>query len=436
MKSISVKIITTITILMLITGKLFAWGESNPRAMAMGNAYNALASGYEAPDYNPANLGLSSNNEKFTINLFSVGVNLRNNSFSLKDYNNYTGEHLTDNDKNTILEKIPNKGIRINALAEVAALSFSYNSFAMSFHTIGEAKANIDKDPLRILFFGNADNPEFYCENIDGEGLAIADISFSYGRQISFEKLKPYLKYKELSVGATFHYLRGLTYFDVVSADGPRFVTTDTSLITEGSFIIETAMGGTGFAFDLGAAMVLDKYRIFDDDIVISMSLKNLPSLINWSKDTERLHIDFAIDDFNFDTLTDSLLSDSLIQSSDSTYAISSFSTNLPIVLKIGTYTSINKIKVAFEWEQGITSGVSQSTTPRLSLGGEYKPANFFPLRAGFSFGGGKGSMLSAGFGLHFNPFRFDFAIANSNSILPGRSKGLIFAFAMGLWFN
>ena len=237
-------------------------------------------------------------------------------------------------------------------------------------------------------------------------------------------------------MGATFHYLRGLTYFDVVSADGPRFVTTDTSLISEGSFIIETAMGGTGFALDLGAAMVLDKRLVFDDDIVVSMSLENLPSSINWSKDTERLHIDFTIDDFNFDTLTDSLLSDSLIQSSDTTYAISSFSTNLPIVLRIGICTSINKIKLAFDWEQGITSGVSQSTTPRLSLGGEYILAKYFPLRAGCSFGGGRGSMFSVGFGMHFNPFRFDFAIASKDSILPGRSKGLFFAIAMGLWFN
>ncbi len=436
MKSISGIIITTLTILILTTGKSFASGESNPRAMAMGNAYNAIASGYDAPDYNPANLGLSSNNEKFTINLFSVGVNIRNNSFSLNDYNNYTGEYLATDDKNTILQKIPNEGIRINALAKATALSFSYNSFAMSFHTIGEAKVYFDKDPLRLLFFGNADNPEFYSENIDGEGLAFADIAISYGRQISFERLKSYLKCKELSVGATFHFLRGLSYFDVVSAIGPQFATTDTSLLAEGSFIIESALGGTGYAFDLGAAMVLSKYRMFDDDIIVSMSLQNLLSTINWSKDTERLLIDFAIDDFNFDTLTDSLLSDSLIQSSDTTFAISSFSTSLPIVLKIGTYTSINKIKVAFDWEQGFTSGVSQSTTPRLSLGGEYKPTKYIPLRAGFSAGGGKGSMLSAGFGLHFNPFRFDIAIANNNSISPGASKGLIFAFAMGLWFN
>jgi len=61
MKSNLMKIISpSIIIAVLTAGRLFAWGgESNPRAMAMGGAYNALAFGYEAPSYNPANLGLS-----------------------------------------------------------------------------------------------------------------------------------------------------------------------------------------------------------------------------------------------------------------------------------------------------------------------------------------------------------------------------------------
>jgi len=434
MKSNFMKTITTMTILLLATGKLFAWGESNPRAIAMGGAYNALAFGYEAPNYNPANLGLSYNNDKFTINLFSIGVNIRNNSFSLKDYNNYTGKYLTDDDKNTILDKIPDGGMQIDALVEATALSISYNSFALNIHSVGVSKANIDKDLIEILFCGNAVRPEASFEDISGEGLAIADISLSYGHQLSFESLKPFLSHKELSVGATFHYLRGLTYFDVISAEG-NFTTTDTSLISDGTFIVQTAMGGTGFAIDLGAAMVFDSRLIFKDDIIISLSLENLLSSIKWNKDTENLQLDFAINDFNYDNLTDSLLSDSLIESNDTTIAISSFSTNLPTVLRIGASTSINKIKLAFDWEQGITSGVSQSTTPRLSLGGEYKPVNFLPLRAGCSIGGGRDSMFSAGLGLHFNPCRFDLALANNGSILPGRSKGLVFAAALGFWF-
>ncbi len=436
MKSNLMKIISpSIIIAVLTAGRLFAWGgESNPRAMAMGGAYNALAFGYEAPSYNPANLGLSCNNNKFTINFFSIGVNVRNNSFSLKDYNDYMGEHLTDDDKNTILEKIPDKGMRIDALAEATALSISYNRFALNIHSIGASRANIDKDPIELLFFGNAVKPEVTFEDISGEGCAFVDISLSYGYPLSFESIRPFLGYKELSVGGTFHYLRGLTYFDIISAEG-NFTTTDTSVISEGTFIVQTAMGGAGFALDLGAAMVLDNYLVFDDDVVVSVSLKNLLSSISWNKDTENLQLDFAINDFNYDNLTDSLLSDSLIESSDTTIAISSFSTNLPVVLRIGAAASFKKIKWSFDWEQAITSGVSQSTTPRLSLGGEYKPAKFLPLRAGCSIGGGRDSMFSVGFGLHFSPFKFDLAFVNNGSILPGRSKGLIFAAAMGFWF-
>jgi len=434
-KSKSLIVLSIIAILLMATGRVFAGGGSNPRAMAMGCAYNALAFGYEAPDYNPANLGLSHNNKKFTIGLFSVGVNLGNNSLSLKDYNEFSGKHLTENDKISILGKIPNTGITFNALAEVNVMSFSYNSFAVSIRAAGEAKANIDKDMIQLLLYGNADNPEFVCETVEGAAMAIADVSVSYGRHLSFDKLINVLKCKEMSVGATSRYLKGITYFDVVSADGPRLITTETGLESEGSFIIETAMGGSGFAFDLGAAMIWDKQFIFDDEMVVSVSLQNVFSGINWNKDTERLYKDYSLRDLNYDSMADSLLNDSLFVSNDSTIAISSFTKRLPIVLRVGTSCSIKKIKLALDMEQYTSSGISQTTIPRLSFGGEYKLWNFLPLRAGLSMGGGKGSAYSTGLGLHFNPLRFDFAIANNMSLQPGTSKGIISAFAMGFWF-
>ena len=427
-------ILTAAVILIISAGQLFAWGESNPRALAMGGAYNAMAVGYEAPIYNPANLGLSQNDHKFSINFFSVGVNVRNNSWSLKDYNDLMGDTLTTDRKDEILGKIPEKGLHFDVLAEATAFSVSFNRFALNLHTIGAGKANIDKAPFETILYGNAVRPSFTLDDVYGLGWAVADFSLSYGHPLNVESPVPFLNFSELAVGGTIHYLHGITYFEVLDAQGV-FETTDSSLYSEGSFILQTAMGGSGFALDLGGAIVLKDYLIFEDDLVISLSLQNLLSTINWSSETESLVVDFSINNFNFDNLTDDDVSDSLIESSDSTYEISSFSSSLPTVLRLGAATTYKNIKWAFDWEQGITSGASQSTTPRLSLGMEYVPWGWLPLRSGASFGGNRGPTFSIGFGLHFNPYRFDLAVANTGSILPGRSKGLILALAMGFWF-
>ncbi|MEE9554857.1 MAG: hypothetical protein V3W18_11215, partial [candidate division Zixibacteria bacterium] len=112
----------------LLTGVAYGWGESNPKAIGMGGAYTALARDLEAPYWNPANLGLS-DGKGFSINMFNVGVGLRNNSFSLADYNKYTGKFLTDSDKQDILNSIPSEGLALDALAEASAFNFSIGNF-------------------------------------------------------------------------------------------------------------------------------------------------------------------------------------------------------------------------------------------------------------------------------------------------------------------
>ena len=72
-------------------------GDASPRAMALGQAYTALARGPEAVFWNPANLALT-DSRKFSWDLLVAGLCLvaENNSLSVAAYN----AHFTDaNDK-------------------------------------------------------------------------------------------------------------------------------------------------------------------------------------------------------------------------------------------------------------------------------------------------------------------------------------------------
>lgn len=413
--------LTTLAIVALLAGPLFAWGESNPRALAMGGAYTALSFGHEAAGYNPANLGLSRTNS-FTIDLFSVGVSLKNNSFSLADYNKYTGAFLTDSDKDAIIDKIPSEGLKLNVLTEAAGLNFAVGRLAFNFRGLGASKINLDRDPFELLLYGNAVKSDVSLSDTRGEAWAIADGALSYGHSL---KQWPG---GELAIGGSFHYLYGIAHEKITYAEG-GVSTTPGGFIGDGRMIVRSSLGGSGLALDLGTAMV------FADKWVFSASWQNVYSRIKWDRDNEEMLLTFHMDPINYDNLADDEISDSLVTSSDTTYDVAPFTSTLPSVIKLGISRSYKKLTWALDWEQGVSSGASQAVTPRIAGGLEYFPVGFLPLRAGTAFGGDRGTIFSTGFGLKLGAFRLDTAIASNGTLNPGSVKGASFALAMGLRF-
>jgi hypothetical protein len=408
---------------MLIFGaaQSLASGQSNPRALAMGGAYTALAFGLEASAYNPANLGLSMN-RRFTLDFVGVGVDLKNNSFSLDDYNSYTGKFLTDDDKESIIHKIPGEGLKLNFLAEACGLNFSIWRLAFNFRGLGESKVKLDKDPFELLLFGNAIKPNISLNDSRGEAQAVGDGSVSYGHPIK--------KWQDgqLAVGATFHYIYGIAYEKIVQSQGGIY-TTDTGYVGDGSVTVRQALGGSGQAIDLGVAMVFGKNWVF------SASWQNFYSKIRWNKETEETQYSFQMDPITFEAMNDDEINDSLVESGHTTYDVRGFSTTLPSVIRLGLAKSTKRLTWAVDWTQATSSMGSQSVNPRISAGLEYRPISIFPLRIGASTGGDRGMMFSTGFGMYFGPVHLDLGAANYGTLLPKNTTGATLAFSMGLRF-
>lgn len=400
---------------------IFASGQANPRAMAMGDAYTALAFGLEAPGYNPANLGLSAN-PSFTMDFVSFGIDLKNNSFSLDDYNTYTGKFLNDDDKEAILDKIPGEGLSLNFAGEARSMNFSVWRFAVNFRGVGESKIKLDKDPFELLLYGNAVKPNVSLSDSRGEAQAMADGSISYGHPIKTWSTG------QLAIGATYHYLYGIAYEKIIEAQGGVF-TTDTGYVGDGHATIRQALGGSGHSFDIGAAVN------FAQNWTLSSSIRNIYSKINWNKDTEETRFAFQMDPVTFQAMSDDEINDSLVENSDTTYDIAGFSSTIPTVIRFGLARSGKNITWGFDWTQATSSSGAYSINPKVSTGLEYRPIGVFPLRAGVSMGGDKGTMYSAGLGIYLGAFHLDFAAANYGSLIPKGTKGATLAFAMGLRF-
>lgn len=409
-------VILAAILIFLIPADVTAGGRTSARGVAMGEAVTALATGIDAARYNPANLGLSGYRQT-GLELVGFGANISNNSFTLSEYNDYTGAFLTDGDKNDILNKVPNEGLNMVADVEASALSLSRGSWVFSVSGVGLADANLSKDVIDLMLNGNS-----FAETIDLTGSHLDAVAFvsaglSYGRPIYQTGTR------QVAVGATVKYLWGLAVERIVELEG-MVATYETGFAGNGHLIAQTATGGSGYALDIGVAARIN------DDYTVGLRIKNFLSSLSWNKETEEHGYIFS-----FDTMTVDNMEDDYVVSDDYSKDIPGFSTNLPSVMNVGVANTSGSLLWAVDWEQGFRQAAGASSKPRLSLGLEWWPIALAPLRTGFSTGGNKNTALSFGSGINLAPFYLDFAVVTGASLSPYSAKGLNFALSTGLHF-
>ena len=391
-------------------------GQSTPRSVAMGGAYIGLAKGVDAARFNPANLGLNDYHST-SVELVGVGASITNNSFTLEDYNKYTGAFLTGDDKEYILSRIPSEGLKLSVDVEAAALSVSSGPFAFTITGVATADINLSRDLFELALNVNTFADTISITGSYSEAVSYASAGISYGRPIYSAGTR------QLSVGTTVKYLYGIATEEVIELEGLAS-TALTGFQGEGKMVIRTATGGSGYAVDLGAALKLN------DSYTIGAGIRNFLSHLTWNKNTEEHGYIFE-----FDTMTVDNMGDDYVVSDDYTLELESFSTTLPAVITVGIAKHSGSVRWAVDWEQGFRLAAGTSTKPRLAAGIELAPVGMFPLRAGFAFGGGKNTAFSVGSGLHFPLFHIDYAIVTGSSLSGYSSKGLNLALSAGLQF-
>jgi hypothetical protein len=404
-------------ILLAMTASGHAHGVANARATAMAGAYTSLAQGYYCPSFNPANLGLAAYQKK-GMQIFGFGLSVRNNSFSLDEYNKYTGARLNESDKQELLSKIPAEGLKVSGDAEINAIGVGWSNFVVSLSGMGAAEVNLGRTAMELLLNGNAFAETIDLSDVYGQGYGLAALNFSYGHRLYKNSDR------QLSVGATFRFLKGYGYEEVTEANG-HAVTLATGFEGAGNLVIRSATGGTGYAIDLGTTLQINR------DYTVGATFFNFLSGIKWTGETEEHRYTFA-----FDTLTAvNMDEDSLFTSTDTTVAIGSFSSSLPAVIKVGLAKTRGSLLWAVDWEQGFRKAAGSSTTPRISTGAEYRLLDFLPIRAGFGLGGKQGTTFAGGFGIQASIFHVDIAAANYNAVIGSSGKGINFAVNGGIRF-
>lgn len=414
-------IIIVILIAVVGPGNVFAAvGISNARAVGLAGAYLSVAQSSEAPDWNPANLGLYMQHD-FSMNFLSIGIGIHNNSFSKKQYDQHNGKFIDPADKEKLLNCIPDDGMAIYLDSEVQLLGFAYRNFAFTASGQVVSDLTISKDIFELGFLGNADanKPVFDFGDTDGTAIAVYNYAISAAFPIELRQVKKF------AVGGNLKFLQGLYCYDVVKAGGA--LSTDTKIYGKGETVVQYAEGGTGFALDLGAASIINKRWS------VGLTLNNISNFVSWNKNAKREAIIASTDSLDFQDVVDADDVDSLFHDENNKQDINSFSTSMPAEMRIGAVYRAATYFVTMDYIQGFKKELNVTTIPKLACGIEYKPLFWLPLRAGMAIGGREFFTIAIGIGFEMGRVRLDLAATNQGSILPGSRQGSTLAFGVRL---
>jgi hypothetical protein len=190
-----------------------------------------------------------------------------------------------------------------------------------------------------------------------------------------------------------------------------------------GSYRLFPELAGKGFGFDLGVRGDFNPFLSF------GLSLTDIGS-ITWSRDTEENSVDSTI-------VVDDPLNEEQRQKVEEFLKgqrrpIGSYSTSLPTTLRMGVALEIQKIPemeempgellIEINYNQSLVETPFSTTAPRVSLGVEYKPLPWLPLRSGVSFWGTDYVNLALGFGISFTAVEFELASENVTWLLSPKS--------------
>jgi len=375
--------------------------------------------GVYAAGWNPANLGLKAN-PAFGVTFLSVGTSFGNNAFT-PEYIGKTfveGDTLTDEKIAEILGKVEANDLGIYGFSGIPILGVSIGPYALNIDGFALARGSIASDLLALGLRGPVRDEVYRFDDFDLQAMGYVSASFSFAK-----RLHPSGLLKELSIGATFKYISGAGYLDLVEKHGSLQITRE-KISTDGFFKLLESRTGDGVGLDLGVATVVEPL-----DIYCGLTAGNLIGSINWTDVTAREVRFFRDDGLDIDSLTDKRYVEHLFNQNDTSYSVGSVTSSLPsyILLSVAKALLGGRVNLYGSYYQGLDDAPGHSRTPRLALGSELMFVPLFPVRFGFSVGGTEGFQVSGGFGLKLPGYQLNVGGSYQRGVFAG-AQGLSLA--------
>ena len=418
------------------------WGSERTNIQGVGMARTSVAfsKGLDAVGINPA--GLAANEDgAITLSFLPLGLHVGSDFLDYEIYTSYfTGEqtdsgrvprYLSESDKQRILNGIGRDVARTTADAEAGLFGVSLHlknigGVAFTINERQNAYAAIPRDYAQFLLYGN---PPGSVQN-----FGQTEIRASWVREyaLSFGFNLPAIRFLEsLSIGAAAKLVHGYGFYSIDRFNASLNTADNGTLHGRVDFLARSAgvdpyenggfeslklfskPAGRGYAFDFGLAGAVNNALSF------GVALTDVGS-IRWYSNTSETVADTTID------IDDPLA----VEEGDAVRGvlkgrkreIGSFKSELPTTMRVGAALAVHKLP-GFEGLNGLVIGLDlnkglyetpgSTKTPRVSLGVEYLPIRWLPLRSGVSFGGTDHFNVAFGFGVHLGLFDLDIASEN-----------------------
>jgi hypothetical protein len=417
----------------------------------MARTFTACSRGLDAVGTNPANLA-AHDDGTVTLSLLPFGVHVGTDFMTLQLYNDYftgetteegrVGRHLTDADKQRILGSFPDGIGTFVADAEARAIGLTlrfedFGMFALSVTERVAVSAKIPHDYAEFLLYGNPPGSVYDFSGTSASAIWMREYELSFGTSLPAPDFL-----KALQVGASVKLVQGFGYYQVdrfdtrltTGVDGELNGSIDVAGHASGIdaiFNSENAgfepfpsPAGSGLGFDLGVASDVTDY------LRVGLAVTDIGS-IDWNQNVKEMssradiHLNDPMSSAQRDSIENAVTGES--------HTGQNFSSALPMTFRAGVEVQLNNVPgmksilwgtwlLAMDYNQGMVNAPGAVQAGRFSMGLEFKPWSFLPLRGGVSFGGTDYNNVALGFGLHFGVIDFDFASENLNVLFDGET--------------
>ncbi|MBT7617084.1 MAG: hypothetical protein HN590_07370 [Calditrichaeota bacterium] len=381
--------------LFLLSTSIYAQPMKTGRALGLAGASGGAMFGVQAPGWNPANLGLSSNPTYSFYLPLSGGGSFGNNAFS-PEYLTETfvkGAYLDDPKKLEILGKMEADDFKLYSYSGVPIFGVSVNSHSFNIESFVFLDTKIPRDIFDLILSGNDTTKSYNLSDVDSEVIGYATASYSIAKAFS----SPHHLLREFSLGATFKYIYGIAGGVLDKHEGHILINNET-IDASGNFRYLLSEKGDGVGLDLGAAGVIDPI-----DTYVGLTIGNLIGNISWTE-TEANQIEFSHQGgVEIDSLMETDYWKRFFNDSDTTFDAGDFDTPLPrYFLLSGQKTFLDdNVDVFLSWYQGLNESSGHSRIPKVSAGTELTYVKFMPIRFGLGLGGIESTQYSFGFGFN-----------------------------------
>ena len=374
------------------------------------------------------------NKEKFFfLEVLNVGVLAGNSSVDADwlNTNVFNSGYLDDSKKEDFLSIFPDDGLKINPLLQTRfGLRLGSTAIQISPEIYGELviPTGLFDFALNGIRFDTPTDLSGYKTQFQ----AVVPIGVSTGWRLKTSFLQDYIL--DTYIGCGIKFLMGGAYFEtefdtLQLTSGSEDVTMQaviTSTYNLGgpymmpdpdrmlSYTLDKSQtsglgdAGNGYAVDIGLMTNINEKWI------ASLAVINLLGKIKWSGETSYKH-DLKMDFFATTEEIEESDVDSLLQESvqvDSSYHINSFTTPYPGKIIMGIEYALQNLTLAANFQKGFTNEFGSSTVPRLSFASEYRPAKWFSLLAGTSFGGAESFQWGTGFSFRLLFYQLNFGFS------------------------